>query len=324
MPKKFGHDPLPWKPLPLMEDYLDNLAAEEVSNHHLRATKKGLARFAIFCEQEGITHPADIERTHIVKYQGYLSKVESQKGTVLALQYRQQLMKYLRAWINWLVDTEVLLVTPWVRIRVGRVTKKPKPLSDEEIQQLFDTHRQAAFAMPPFYYHRREVILTLLYGWGLRLHELRALTVSSVDMNRDFVVAINKGGGEKVLPYADEMKTIVQRWMSHRSKYANPHGTDSLLIDRNGSPLSAQSIYKIITELGAAAGVAINPHRLRDSFGTALIDNDVPVERIMKMMGHTQRAQTLAYAKLHDRKIKESHDEVMNPILSRLLGGKLP
>jgi hypothetical protein len=42
------------------------------------------------------------------------------------------------------------------------------------------------------------------------------------------------------------------------------------------------------------------------------------------MMGHTQRAQTLAYSRVNDHKIKESHDKVVNPLINKLLGGKLP
>jgi hypothetical protein len=41
-------------------------------------------------------------------------------------------------------------------------------------------------------------------------------------------------------------------------------------------------------------------------------------------MGHTQREQTLAYAKLRDPKLTEAHERVMGPILDRLLGGRFP
>lgn len=325
MPKPIfgGKSPsaLPWKPLPLMEEYLYNLEVDERSGTYMRAVKVGLTHFGIFAEQEGIRHPDEIERMHLLRFQEYLNGLSSEQfGKPLSSAYRQQLMKYVRAWINWLLELEHISHNPWVKIKVGRAKKKPKPLEHAEVEALFDAHRRMAFNISPFFYHRRETMLVLLYAWGLRIHELQALTVTAMDMRLDFVTTINKGGGTKVLPYGTEMKQIVARWLNQRSKHAIP-GVDSLLIDSSGNPLSSAMIYKVVTELGQRAGVTINPHRLRDTFGTTMLDDDVPIERIMVMMGHTNRAQTAAYSRVNDPKLKESHDASMGPRISRLTGG---
>lgn len=326
MPKPLfgGKSPsaLPWAPLPHVEEYLENLILDDKSMGYHNAAKAGLAHFSTFAVTEGIKHPDEIKRHHLLRFQAYLTTLTSdQYGKPLSLSYRQQIMKYLRRWINWLIELDYITTSPWVKIKVGHQKKQPKPLEDEEIVTLFDAHRKMAFAISPFFYHRREVILCLLYGWGLRIHELCALTVENMDMRQEFVIARNKGGGTKPMPYADFQKQIVQRWLLQRSRKALP-GEDALLIDSNGKALSTAMVYKIVTELGQRAGVSINPHRLRDSFGTKLLEEDVPVERIMKMMGHTQRSQTLAYARVNDQTLKTSHDDVMNPLLKRLIEGE--
>lgn len=320
--------PLAWKPLPYMEEWLENLAAEEISAGYIGAARTGMARFAIFAAEEGIKHPDEITRAHILRFQAHLIGLRKENGEPLSLTYRQQLMKYTRNWINWLVDVEHIETNPWVRIRIGRVAKKPKPLEDDEIALLFDAHKKQAFSISPFFYHRRETILVLLYAWGLRISELQSLTVASMDMRLDWVTVRNKGrqgGGntQKVLPYGTEMQQVVQRWLVHRAKHAVP-GEDALIIDQFGKPLTIHMVRKIVTECGARAGITVNPHRLRDSFGTTMLDHDVEVERIMKIMGHTQRSQTLAYARVNDHKVAESHNRVMNPLIHRLLDGNLP
>ncbi len=325
-PRPFGGKspkPLPWRPLPFMEEWLENLRIDEKSDTYIRSAKVGITHFALFAEKEGIKHPEEITRTHILRFQAHLLECRREDGKPFMLSYRQAIMRKVQAWIRWMLDVEHIEQNPWVRIRVGQVTKKPKPLENDEVELLFHAHRQQAFSIPAFFYHRREVILVLLYGWGLRREELRSLTVTAMDMRLDWVTVRNKGGGTKTLPYGDELKTVVQRYLAQRGKHA-VISDDSLLIDQNGKQMSNQMIYKIITELGARAGVSINPHRLRDTFGTTMLDNDVEVERIMKMMGHTQRKQTLQYARVNDHKVKESHDEVMNPLIHRLLGGELP
>lgn len=313
---------LPWRPLPYMEEYLENLRAEGRAPKYLRTVKLGLTRFALFLEGEGVRHPDEISRTHILRYQVHLSELEH-NGAPLATSYKQQMMKYARGWVNWLEDVQHIEGNPWVRIRIGRTAKKPKPLEEDELAALFAAHAQQAFSLPPFFFHRRESLLAVLFGWGLRLHEAAALSVTSLDMRLDWVTARNKGGNEKVLPYGDEMKQVIVRYLTHRSKYAT-HEDDSLFIDQQGKRLTEDRLYRIIIDLGERAGVSINPHRLRDTFGTVMLDHDVPVERIMKIMGHTKREQTLAYSRVNDSKVKESHDAVMTPLFNKLLGGKLP
>jgi len=314
---------LPWRPLPHMQEYLENLQVDGRAPTYIRSVKLGLTRLALFLESEGVKHPAEITRALILRYQAHLAELEGPDGQPLKVSYRQQQMKYARAWIGWLQEVEYIDTNPWIRIRIGRVGKKPKPLESDEVEALFASHRQQAFSLSPFYYHRREVIITLLLGWGLRIHELRALTVTKLDMRLDWVTSRNKGGTEKVLPFGGEMKQVVLRYLNHRAKYAKT-GEDALLIDQQGKPISQDMIYKIVVDLGARASVEINPHRLRDTCGTTLLDNDVPVERIMKILGHTQRSQTLAYSRVNEPKVKESHDAVMNPLFQKLLGGKLP
>lgn len=320
--------PLPWNPLPYMEEWLENLEADEITPTYIRQAKRAMAYFSIFAAGEGIKHPDEIKRAHILRFQAYLTQRTKEDGSPLALSYRSQMLKYLRNWIHWLDRLEYITTNPWVRIRVSTVKKQPKPLEGDEIEQIFEAHRHQAFMIKPFFYHRREAILVLLYGWGLRLNELESLTVTAMDMRLDYVKVRNKGragGGntEKVLPYSDEMKMVVQRWLVHRGEKAVP-GQDALFIDQQGQPQTQHMIRKIVTDCGKRAGVTINPHRLRDTYATTLLDNDVPVERIMKLLGHSSHKQVLEYARVNDPKLKQSHDEVMSPLLHRLLGGVRP
>lgn len=315
--------PLGWRPMMYMDEYLLNLEVDGRQPRYIDVVKIGLTHFALFCEKEGIKHPEEITRAHILRFQVYLNEQRKENGEPLSLSYKQQILKYVHAWINWLDELEHIERNPWQRIKIGTQKKQPKPLEDDEIQQLFDAHKRMAFAMPPFYYHRREVILALLLGWGLRIHELQAFNVQDFDMRSDWVVAINKGGGRKALPFSSEMKLVVGRYLRWRGKAAI-HEEPALLIDSQGKRLSIHMLRKVLVDLGVRAGVKINPHRLRDTFGTKMLDADVELERIMKLMGHSDPQQTLAYSRLNDPKLKESHDRVMNPLLHALLGNDLP
>lgn len=311
-PEGFSLPPVDWQPMPFMEEYLFELNVNGKARDYTRKVKVGLAYFATFCRRLSIEHPEQVERSHLLQFQAWVGQQPWKKS------YEIQQLKYVRAWFNWMEEVRYNLDNPWYRIRVGNVTKEPNPLSDDELSMLFQAHRQDAFKLPPFHYHRREVILTLLYVWGLRIHELHALNVTNMDVRLDFVRAINKGGGHKTLPYGAGTKAVYVRWSSARSKYAKV-GEDALIIDQEGGRLSIQRLRSIVVDLGARCGMDIHPHQLRDTCGTHLLDSDMEAERVQKVLGHSTLSQTLTYSRVNDRKVAEAHDRAMSPRLRDLL-----
>lgn len=305
---------LTFAPMMYMDEYLEQKIAEGRNMDYVRQMRNSLSHFADFMRQEKVLHPEEITRIHIVRFQGYAKDREGWSE-----RYVVQLMKCVRGWVLWMVELGYLTHNPWAAIRVGQVKKQPKPLEDEDLDILFSAHRRGAFNTNPFLYHRREVILCLLYAWGLRIHELEALNVSNMDTRLNFVTARNKGGTTKSLPYTDEIKRVVMRWLNQRARHAI-HGEDALLINSNGGRLPKEQIREIVTELGKSCGVKINPHRLRDTCGTNLLDDDVPIERVAAILGHTNINQALAYSRVNNKKVFESVESSMDPRLFSLIG----
>lgn len=316
---QFGNPPLAWHPLPHMEEYLDELSVRFNKPASIKATKKGLAHFAIFAREAGLRHPAEVERKHVLRFLAYLQDQGFQAS------YRQRLARYVRSWFNWLMDVHPRDYTtdPWYRVRLGHTPKKPDPLEDDEVAALFEAHRREAFQVSPFIFHRREVMLISFFGWALRIHEAHSLNVAQVDVRLDFVKVVNKGTGErtKTLPYGPQMKQVILRWLPIRASYAIA-GEDALLIERTGNRLGIDSIRKSITTLGDKAGVSVNPHRIRDTVGTRLLTEDVAVERVQKILGHSDMRQTLQYAAVKDHKVAEDHTRVIDAPFERLLMGR--
>ena len=317
-PKK---DPLPWNPIPLMEDYLLELSVRETSKNYQRMVKVGLSHFSTFLRTKDILVPDEIERTHLIHFMAYLGDMRKPDGEPYAPAYRSKLMLYVRGWFTWLEETGAIEKSPWVRIKVPKVAKKPKPLEPEDVEALFLGHKRQAFQLDPFDYHQREVILTLLYSWGLRVHELCSLNLSQVDMRLSSVRVRNKGGGYKDMPYGDVEKMVVTRWLRHRARYARIE-EEALLITRSGNRISQQRVGETLSALGNRVGVEVNPHRFRDTLGTTMLDNDVPVEIVMKILGHSQREQTLAYSRINNPVVERQHKRVMQDGLRSLLSFK--
>lgn len=306
-------DALQFRPLPYMDEFLQQLAVQGRNKDYIRTVRNGLSHFGDFLRTEGVRHPEEITRLHLIRFQGHVNDRQDWSKS-----YRIAILKKVRAWCNWLEESGALGSNPWRAIKLGTIAKVPNPLSDDEFEQLFATHRLGAFTMTPFGFHRREMILCLLYGWGLRIHELEAINMADMDVRLDFVQVRNKGGGTKSMPFSPQMKLSLQRWAAMRGKYALP-GMDALLITQSGMRLGKDVIYKIVVELGQQAGVSVHPHRMRDTFGTHLLDDNVPLERAAILMGHGKNTKTtLQYARVNDHKVAESHLGAMDPRLAKL------
>lgn len=313
-----GDDKLEWRPLPLMDEYIEELHVNEKVRGYIRKVELGLGHFSTFCIAEGVKHPLELERKHILRYQGWLLDHKEWKPA-----YRQQLMKYVRGWINWMIKSNYMPMAqdPWVNITIGSTPKKPNPMSDDELNMIFERHRRDMYAITPFYYHRRELILTFLYGWGLRLHELEGLNVQQMDDRQEYVTVRQKGGTLKELPYSDMMKGVYIRYVKTRAQYAKP-GEDALIIDVTGKRVGGDGLRRIIVDLGKSVGLDIHPHMFRDTCGTHLLDSDMEAERVQKILGHSTLKQTLAYSRVNRHKVAEAHDKAMTPRLGKLIFGE--
>jgi site-specific recombinase XerD len=315
--------PMPWNPMPYMDEFLRELQARERKHDYIRMVKVGLSRFAAYMaeRQPTIRHPEAISRQHLLDFKIWLEEdARDENGRPLGLAYRRKIMCYVKSWCKWMEQEQHIETQPFVRIKLAQTPKQPKPLEDEEVTLLFEAHRRQAFVQSPFTWHRQEVIILLLFGWGVRIHELQALNVSQLDMRRNLVLGINKGSEvTKPLPFDDTLKASVLRYLKWRATEAAP-GEEALLVDAtHGTRLSLARMRSIVVELGKYAGITINPHRLRDSFGTAMINGGAEPEYVQKIFGHSNRIMTMAYVRVANQRVVQEHQKVMGPILQRLM-----
>lgn len=306
---------LDFKPMPAMQEFIDQLIAENRHPGHIRQCRAALHHFAERMRAMNVYVPQDITRQHLVLYQGWINQQPWKPS------YRIELLKKVKHWLSWLAQVHYIPASPWIGIRMGVTIKKPNPLSEDELAELFARHRQDAFCTTPFAYHRRETILVMLYGWGLRIHELAALDISDVAVDLGFVRAINKGGTFKTLPYLNEIKSSWRRYEGWRIRHAKSD-QPAAFINRSGNRMTTGDIWEIVHELGVRSGVRVNPHRFRDTCATRLLDEDVAVERVAQILGHKNIKTTLGYGRVNDHKVAEALDSAMSTHINGLIFGK--
>jgi site-specific recombinase XerD len=309
---------IPWLPLPHMEEFILEVENLTTSGNAER-TYIGLARFAGFLHNEypEVKQVDQIKRIYLLEF---FDRMINEYGLKAATLYNAQVR--IRSWLKWLVDLGYLEKSPWIRIKSVHSVKKPNPVPEEDLEAMFATHRRDALRLEPFIYHRRDVILVFLYGLGLRITELERIDMDDIAAaeKSGVIVTYNKGYKTKTLPYPDFIRDAVRRYLPHRARYVGPNSQNALLLTTHKTRLDTGGIRYPIDQLGIAAGVDINPHRLRDTYGTQLLNNGMALEQVMKLMGHATTTQTLTYAQVEDRTLVKSYESAMNPRMRRLSG----
>jgi site-specific recombinase XerD len=150
---------------------------------------------------------------------------------------------------------------------------------------------------------RDRALLEVLYGTGLRVAELAALSVADVGRG-DFLRIQGKGGGQRDVPLLGAARRAVDRYVAEsRPLLATPAAGHALWVGVRGGPLSARSIRHIVRRrLGTF------PHALRHSFATHLLENGADLRSVQELLGHKELATTQIYTAVSRRHLRETYD----------------
>ena len=137
---------------------------------------------------------------------------------------------------------------------------------------------------------RMSMLLQTIGSTGIRISELRFITVESLEHGRAEIY--NKGKSRVALLPAELMKVL--------KKYCRRMGITggSIFITRNGRPMDRSNINKKMKELGREAGVderKVFPHNFRHLFARTFYRIEKDVVRLMDLLGHSNINTTRIY-----------------------------
>lgn len=155
---------------------------------------------------------------------------------------------------------------------------------------------------------RDKAMLEVLYASGLRVSELVNLRVEEVNLKVGFIRCLGKGGKERVVPLGKVAIDYVERYLaSGRLKLLRGGRSEYLFISLRKGPMTRVCFWQLIKKHAAAAGIrkAINPHVLRHSFATHLLEGGADLRSIQEMLGHASVATTEIYTHVTSERLKE-------------------
>ncbi len=154
----------------------------------------------------------------------------------------------------------------------------PKPIEEQYIEEVLENANI-----------EEKLLISMLYGLGLRISELAQLKLD--DIKGEWIQVLGKGNKVRELPLLDVLQQLISQYIKQRSpkKY---------LFEKGNTPMNVSQLRYIITKLFKAAGIKATPHQLRHSFATHLLNNGARISDVSELLGHETMATTQVYTKL--------------------------
>ena len=185
------------------------------------------------------------------------------------------------------------------------------------------------------------IVVWLLRHTGLRVGEARALRISDFELQpgheRLHVLASKTSAGIRTVPIAPELVPRIHDWLDHLRSAGLYHPDTPFLCTKNGTAMQSTQIWRVVKRMAARANVQVigctcgtstanghahtcprsvtgdnrskvTPHTLRRTFASSLYNNDLQLDRISKLLGHSStRVTEEAYAALNGEKLEADY-----------------
>lgn len=285
----------------LIDDYLNFMAVEKgASRNTIEGYSRDLNRYAAFFESLKIRDIREIGTEELIFYLGQL------KDEGLSANSVNRALAALRGFYKYLLREKKLESSPVAHIELARVWMRlPDVLSREEMSLLL---MQPGSATPAAV--RDTAMLELIYATGIRVSELTGLTLNSINWQVGYLVAMGKGGKERIVPLGRTAYDQVQRYVEEaRPLMLKGHHCDILFLNRLGKGLTRQGFWKIVKHYAVKANVEkkVHPHTFRHSFATHLLEGGADLRSVQIMLGHADISTTQIYTHVTRERLKEIH-----------------
>ena len=167
-------------------------------------------------------------------------------------------------------------------------------------------------------------MLELMYATGIRVSELIALTLNSINWQVGYLVAMGKGQKERIVPLgraAYDSGSSMYLSQSERAVFLKgAFGNDILFLNRSGGGLTRQGFWKIVKKVcckSESCGTKVHPHTFRHSFATHLLEGGADLRSVQIMLGHADISTTQIYTHVTRDWLKRSSPEVPSPGMKR-------
>ncbi len=292
----------------VLGDFFIHLKKKSVSVNTLNAYQKDLGLFFDSLGHKNLGEnfePTKIGSDSFRSYFTRLGAVAGQSSRSLARRAStlRQFLKFLYRTERSTEDLSIYVSSPKF------VRKPPKSLNERQVEKLFD--EPVVPGDSKFEKTRNRAILELFYSSGLRLGELSVLKPEDLDLDRQWVQVLGKGGKVRGVPLTEKAVEALNEYLlvGEKLKVKRKGKFDSLFCKEDGTAFSRRGIARMVKGvlLAVDGRPDISPHALRHTFATHLYRRGIDLRSLQELLGHSKISTTQIYTSVDPEWLKEQH-----------------
>ena len=205
---------------------------------------------------------------------------------------------------NWIIQ-HTLFKEPFKKINSDRkiIKKLPNYLSLDEAKKMINVYANSKYDLDI----RDNAVIHLFLNSGLRLSELKNLSIDDLKLYNGTFSIIGKGNKERTGYINEITKKALEEYLRIRNNFS-PKGK-TLFVSRYGTKMSSTAIEKIIKKAYKKAEINDEDycvHTLRHTCATLLYRKGINIRTIQELLGHVQIDTTEIYTHLHDQEVMDA------------------
>ena len=285
-----------------INDFLAYLeTVKQLSNNTTNSYRRDLNKFSDFLSHSSIKSWQEVKESEI---RAYVNK-ERRRG--LSPRSIQRILSSYRSFFNYLLQERIIDKNPAENISSPKSPSLlPKAMDADLVQRLLDFKPKGMFEV------RDKAMAELLYSSGLRLSELCDLDLISLDIKERICRVVGKGKKTRDIPVGKKAIKSIRDWMLYRKGLieSKQTETEALFLNNKGNRISPRSVQLRLEKLCVMRGLpGINPHMLRHSFASHVLESSGDLRAIQEMLGHSDIGTTQIYTKLDFQHLSKVYDQ---------------
>lgn len=285
------------------ESFLRYLKFEKrCSDHTIVAYKKDLDQFEEFLfKSVGDFNVLEVDRSMIRQWIVSLMELGEVPKTVV------RKVTALKSFYKYLLRQELIESSPASLVITPKVPKKlPYFLDENSLHVLLDN----GYFQQDFEGIRDKLMISLFYGSGMRLSELKNLKDTDILQSESLVRVLGKNRKERIIPYPRSLNSLITGYFSVRDAEF-PDGSPALFVTTKGKPVYEKLIYRVVRKYLSFVTTLEkkSPHVLRHTFATHLLDRGADLNAVKELLGHSNLAATQIYTHTSTEKIQRIYKQ---------------
>ena len=282
-----------------------------------------------FCEEFHRIVGKNVEEITVKDVDYYLDNL-TERGNIQST--KRTKLAYVNNFMTFLEDRRIIDYNPCKTFRVKAPKAKIKTIETSKVKAMVDLAKKDYNSNVDLDAYP---IMITLYSSGARIDK-ELMNLTEDDVLTDGIVVNGKGDKERFIPLPKETVKLLKDYIKKTRNRINTM-SETEFSNKGGRNFKDYSTYRakvdevkdnryvFVTEMGTKrtnntvlsklrkyakrANVdfsEISAHKWRHTFATNLLDQDVPLDVISKLLGHESIVTTQIYAETRDERVKNS------------------